>query len=160
MKNQRGYLIIESLIAIVILVMVVLSLFSMISFLQIRTQRSKYESDAGIVLQDSMEIAHSALLSNWQGYRDGSYTPFFDAKKNVWVLVSGEGDEVQARFTRRVEINGVCRDIQSGERINSSVCPGKIDENSKTISVSILWREGESDKKIDVDLMVFNLPES
>ena len=75
MKIKKGFYILEALLAVVILSMVLLSLYSMVSFLQRRTVKSSHETEASLLLQEGMEIAHSALLASWKSYPDGVYSP-------------------------------------------------------------------------------------
>lgn len=157
MKYNKGFFLIEALLSIVIFSVLLLSLFSMISFLQRRSVRSTFESDASILLQDGMEIAHSSLLANWTGYQDSTYFPVFDADRNTWILVQGEETELEARYSRKIELKRVCRNANTGERIEfGSVCTGDLDPNSREITTTVSWTEVEEQKEISASLLVIN----
>ncbi len=159
MKQRQGYFLIEALLGIVIFSMLVLSVFSMVSFLQNRVTRSNFESDAARLLQDGMEIAHSSVLANWDGYADGSYYPVFDAADASWILLTGEDSNLEARFGRKITLNKVCRDLDDGERDETGTCSGKLDPASREIEVSVWWTEKELEKEVKAKLLVFNTNE-
>lgn len=156
--KKNGYFLIEALLSLVIFSILLLSLFSMISFLQRRTVRSSFESDAVLVLQDGMEIAHSVLVSDWLSYKDGLYHPAFDADTDTWVLVAGPEEGLEARYSRSIEVKNVCRDARTGERIDSNgVCLADLDRNSRELTVTVSWLEEGEVKNIDAKLLVLNV---
>lgn len=160
MKNNKGYFLIEALLSIVIFSTLILSLFSMISFLQRRTVRSAFESDAAVLLQDGMEVAHSVLLSDWGKVEEGVYYLSFDIDNNRWELVKGDGEMLEAIFNRKIAISKVCRETTNGERVDFvGVCSGPnrmIDQNSYEITTTISWRESDIPKEIEAELLVVN----
>jgi Tfp pilus assembly protein PilV len=158
MKTRQGYFLIEALLSIVIFSVLILSIFSMISFLQNRTKRSNFESEASILLQDGMEIAHSALLADWDGYPEDTYFPALDADSNTWLLLPGVETDLQARYTRSIEVKDVCRDVSTGEIIRSS-CVGEIDEISKEIVTTLSWKERDLDQELTARLLILNTNE-
>ena len=158
-KHKQGYFLIEALLSIVIFSVLVLSIFSMIGFLQRRVTRSDFESEAGKVLQDGMEIAHSAVLADWSAYADGDYYPVFDADDKTWILLSGEEEGIETRFGRKISLSRVCRDKSSGERLETAVCGGDIDPRSREIMVSVWWAEESKDKLVEAKLLVLNTNE-
>lgn len=156
--KKNGYFLIEALLSLVFFSILLLSVFSMISFLQRRTVRSNFESDAGLVLQDGMEITHSVLLSDWLGYADGVYHPVYDADGDTWILMGGPEDNLETRFSRGIEIKRVCRDASTGERIESAgVCLADLDRNSREVTVSVSWLEEGAMKNIDAKLLILNV---
>ena len=159
MKAKKGFYILETLLAIVMLSMVLMSLFSMVSFLQRRTVKSSYDTDASLLLQEGMEIAHSALLASWEGYPDGIYSPAFDSDEQNWVLIEGEETNLQALFTRRITLVTVCRDSSSGERLDTSECSGQIDKNSRIIKTTLIWSDNGNTSEVEGSLLVLKLPE-
>jgi type II secretory pathway pseudopilin PulG len=157
MRGSKGYFLIEALLSIVIFSVLVLSVFSMISFLQRRTTRSGFEEDAALLLQEGMEIAHSVLLANWNGYPPATYFPVFDADANSWVLMSGEETELQARYDRKIEVRKVCRDTTSGDILEtSSPCLGEIDPRVREITTTIVWKENDQDRQLLARLLILN----
>ena len=161
MKIKKGFYILEALLAVVILSMVLLSLFSMVSFLQRRTVKSSHETEASLLLQEGMEIAHSALLAGWKSYPDGVYSPAFeDADEEKWVLIPDEETNLQALFTRRIILISVCRNPDTGERMDiSGSCGSNKDDNSRIIKTTIIWDEKGKTNEIEGSLLVLKLPE-
>lgn len=154
---KKGYFLIEALLSIVIFSVLILSLFSMVSFLQRRVNRSVYESEAARLLQDGMEIAHSAVLADWTGYGDTAYFPAFDNDAQAWILLPGEETELEVRFGRKIELRRVCRDPNSGIVLAyASTCSGHLDESSREISTTVWWKESGQEKQISAKLLILN----
>lgn len=156
MKNKGGYFLIEALLGIVIFSMLILSVFSMIGFLQRRVVRSDFESDAARLIQDGMEIAHSAILADWDGYKDGSYYPVFDATNQTWVLLKGEDSDLETRYNRKIVLSKVCRNPLTGEREETGICKGEVDAMTREVEVSVWWEERGENKEVKLKLLVLN----
>jgi len=164
-KRQAGFLILETLLAMVILTTVILSVFSMISFLQRRTLKSQFDSDATNLLQEGMEITYSSLLANWDKYSDGVYSPAFDEDNDRWVLVDGEETDLNTRFTRSITLSKICRNTSDGTQVpvdtTTGLClGGERDENSRLVKTKIIWLENGSEKQVEAELLIFNPPNS
>ncbi len=160
MKKKNGYFLIEALLSIVIFAMLILSVFSMISFLQRRTVRSSFEADAVLLLQEGMEIAHSVILSDWNGYPDNIYFPVFDATNNSWILLPGEETGLEARYNRKIEIKRVCRASGTGEILeDNSPCLGALDPASRVAVASVWWDEDGKTRELSARLLVLNTDE-
>ncbi len=156
-SHQSGFLIIEALIAILVVTMIMLSLYSAIASIQLSSNRSKYDAEGSLLLQEGMEVAHNALLTDWN-YGNGTYAPAYNEMYNSWELVSGEETDLHSRFTRRLVISHVCRD-SAGEIVDglSETCPGfTLDLNSKTVTGTIEWKDGPNFRSHSVTLLVFN----
>ena len=158
-KNQKGYLIIEALIAVVIFSFIALSLFFSISYLQISTQKAGFDAEAALLVQEATEIAHNALLPDWAGYDDGVYFPVFDVDQDEWLLFPGEEENLKTRFTRYVELSEVCRDPDTGREVIERPCGGEIDENSRYIDTTVTWAESGEEKEIVTRLLTFKVPD-
>jgi len=152
MKNKQGFLIIEVLLAIVILSMIFLTLFTVLSFTTNRTEKSKYDSQAASILQQGVELTRTTLLANWSASSAGTYYPQYDANADQWSLARGSEARLQGRFTRIIKVQNVCRSGADGSQV---IC-GTIDPRSKIINVVISWKEGSTDKTVESTLLVFN----
>jgi type II secretory pathway pseudopilin PulG len=160
MKLKYGYFLIEALLSIVIFAMLILSIFSVISFLQRRVVRSSLEAEAALLLQEGVEIAHSTLLSDWRGYPPSTYFPVFNVSTNAWVLLPGEETGLEARFNRKIELKDVCRDAQTGEILtSSSPCLGAMDPLSREVVATVSWTEKGVDRAISTRLLILNTNE-
>jgi len=161
-KIFAGYIVLEALLSIVVLSMVVLSVFPMLSFLLKRSERSRYEARAGVLLQEAMEISYNVLLSGWDSYTEGEYKPALDAVTNRWVLVSGEDTNLETRFSRSIKISYVCRNLEGGKPIDPEIfepnpCPGILDAKSKWIKTTVSWDEAGEVKKTSANLLALDL---
>jgi len=161
MRSNRGsgFIIIEILLSLVILSMVFLTLFSTISFLERRTVRSKYDSQAASYVEEATEIAHNTLLADWNAYANGTYSPAYDADAKQWVLAVGEETQLAARFTRKVELFTVCRSNSTGQQVEvtTNLCTtGTKDNYSRIVKTTLEWEEAGSQKEIVAELLVFN----
>jgi type II secretory pathway pseudopilin PulG len=155
MQKNSGFLIIEVLIAIIVLSTTLLSVFAMIRTSQIKTQKSDFGSEMVILAQNSIEIAVDNLKNNWISFPVGTYYPAFDSAHNTWELIPTNGTEtnIETRYTRKIEIKSVCRDLK-GNLFQNTPCPGKIDENSKFVSVDIGWVKPDFGKPFSTKLLV------
>ncbi len=162
--NQKGFLIIETLIAIVIFSLVAFSLFSTISFLQLKTQKSRYDAEASLLVQEGTELTHTVIFSNWEGYPDGVYSPVYDADDESWILLDGEETDLKTRFTRKIRLQSICRDSDSGEQLTdyetTGICRGEIDQDSRAIITSVSWIEDAKDKFVMARLLAYKVPDS
>lgn len=158
MKN-KGFIILEAMLAIVVFSMVVFSVVPMISFLLRRTARSKYESRASVLLQEAMESSYNIFVSNWNAYPvDGTYHPGQSAAKK-WVLFNGEQTNLETIFTRSIAIRRACRNNGNGELLSnqSAVCSGIRDSDSRIITTTISWEEEGKTKELKGELLLVNL---
>lgn len=151
-STRGGFLIIEVLLAIVILSMIFLTLFSMLSFLTNRTERSKYDAQASSLLQEGVEVARNSLLLNWNR-NPGKYYPLFDVDSSRWTLMPGQEGLLQGRFTREVVVSSVCRGNPEG--VEADCATHAADPQSKAVTVKISWKEADSDKSITARLVLF-----
>jgi type II secretory pathway pseudopilin PulG len=162
-QNKKGFLIIETLIAVVIFALVGLSLYSTMGFLQIRTQKSNYDTEAILLVQEGTEIAYKTLFSDWGGYPDNTYFAVFDSDANDWSLLPGEENGLHGRFAREIRLIQVCRDSSTGEHITkyeeTGVCSGDIDANSRVIQTEVSWEESGEKKNIVARLVSYRVPE-
>ncbi len=164
LHKQEGFLIIETLIAIVIFSLVAFSLFSTISFLQLKTQKSRYDAEASLLVQEGTELTHTIIFADWEGYPDGVYSPVYDADDETWILLSGEETDLKTRFSRKIVLQSICRDLDSGEQLpdyeTTGFCSGEIDQNSRVIITSVSWIEDSKDKFVTARLLAYKVPDS
>ena len=165
-KRESGYLIIEILITIVIISLVFISVASMIRFLQVRTAKSDWDTEASVLLQQGIETAHSALLNDWDGYDDGTYYPVFDFSEDAWELKSGTEENLGTKFSRKIEVDFVCRDTNDAGKVIEGVddqfdCEslnsGKIDDDySRYLKGVVTWDEAGEERSVEAILLILN----
>ncbi len=150
---KRGSLFLESLLAISILAIIVVTTLPVLSFLLKRTQKAKYDAQASYLLQEGMEIAYNVFLVSWS-YTPGIYHP--ETYNNKWVLKTGSENGIQARFNRDIQVYQVCRDNQGNIESPPGTCTGRVDQDSKLIVTTVNWQEDTGLKKVSAELLVIN----
>jgi hypothetical protein len=131
----------------------------MVSFLLKRTERSKYESSAGALLQEGMEVSYNVLLSQWNCCTTtGSYkiTRFVSGSNTQWKLSLGEESNIETRFSRQILIRDVCRDGTHSviPRNSDGSCSGTTSDDARVITTKITWDESGVAKQLISDLLV------
>jgi type II secretory pathway pseudopilin PulG len=155
---NRGFLLLEALLTIVVFAMVVLATVPMLSFLLRRTAQSRLEPQAGFLLQEGIESTYNILTSNWSAYPvDGVYHPG-KTNSNKWVLFSGDQTNLESIYTRSITLQRVCRDA-NGNILEDppGFCSGKVDPNSRVIKVHLSWDENDTSKELNSQYLVVNL---
>lgn len=158
MKKDKGYIILEAILAIVVLAMVVLSVVPMLSFLLQRSARARFEPQASLLLQEGIETTYNIFISNWDAYPlDGTYHPA-KSSSGKWVLVTGIENNLETRFERGVSITKACRD-DNGNLLDTpdGVCSGNRDANSRVVKTTVKWQEDDETKELVANLLIVNL---
>lgn len=149
-KQQKGYIILEAMLSIVVLSMVVLSVIPMLSFLLRRTSVSAYEAQASLLLQEGMEVTYNIFTSKWDSApTSGLYHP---GKSGVskWALFTGEEANLETRFTRVIEIKKECSN-SDGQVVDSTgaIC--------RQITTKVTWQEAGETRELVSTLNVVQL---
>lgn len=159
-RNQRGYLAVEAMMAVVIFVVMVIGLFSAVGFLATRARGAGSDTEAGLIMQEGIEVGYNILMTGWMRFGEGEYFPARSTVerggKGEWVLLPGKENGVKAKYARWIEIERVCRipvgEEQAGERTNC--LGGEIDLNSRLIRSVVEWEEEGEWKRIEEELVV------
>jgi type II secretory pathway pseudopilin PulG len=162
MSRKKAFTLIEVVLAIAMLTTISATFLPIMSWLNLRSRMFQYDSQAGLVLQKSMEVAYNVMISNWDKtwskYPEGIYHPGIEvsADKSAWVLIPGEETNVEAKFSRTIEITPVCRNPNNGDLAVGLPCMGinVIDNNSKMINSTVVWKEAGNEKTIKAKLLV------
>jgi len=156
---RRGFLIVEVLIALLIFSMIVLSMFSSISFVLLKTERSRYDAEAALLAQEGVEVAYNVMMSG-EELSGGVYWPVVDASGKWQMLMTGMAQsDIQTRYKRTLEVDRVCRKAggvpDAGERVACSA--GELDSHSKVIKSVVEWTERDLQKKVETELLVWQI---
>jgi len=106
-----------------------------------------------ILVQNGIEIASDNLKNNWDSVTPGNYKAVFEESENTWKLTPGEETDLDSKFTRKIAISSVCRDI-NGEITQNDPCDGTIDYDSKIVKVSVDWTNSIFGDPIVAELLV------
>jgi len=160
-SNNEGYLLIGALISVVLFVMVTVSLFSPLTYILVRSERSRSDSEASLILQEGIEVAYNVLMSDWKGYGEGEYYPAvaYLAGREVWAMMPGREDGVRTKYSRWVELEKVCRRPKGSKDAGEIVScgEGEVDENSQVVRGVVEWKEKGEEKRIEAELLVINI---
>src|SRR5688572_24036547 len=139
MKKQTGAILLEALLAIVVFVMVIFAIVPMLSFLLRRSERSKYEARAALLLQEGQEVAYNVLLDGWGDHPDGTYKRAHGPRR--WKLLSSNDGEknLETRFDRKITISSACRTANGNLFVECN--RGTADPNTKVVTTEITWEE-------------------
>lgn len=155
MKKNSGAILLEGLLAIVVFSMVIFALVPMLSFLLRRSERSKYEAAAALLLQEGQEVAYSVISSDWN-IATGTYKPALGQSqgKKQWRLSTGQDQNLETRFGRKITVANGCRNAK-GELQQS--CTLGQDQNTKIVTTEVSWEENDAQKKLTATLILVNL---
>ncbi len=154
-KNNSGFLLIEVLLAIVILSLIFVTLFTSLSFLTNRTDRAKFDAEAADLMQQAVEVTRAYMTSNWESVDPGNYKLVFDVVSNRYVPRTGDEPILKGRYTRSIYVSQVCRGAGGVEE--ECVVGSSIDEKSKKIEVSLIWTEVGIQKEAKTSLLVYKV---
>lgn len=163
MKNKKGSILLEAILATVVLAMIAFSIFPLLSFLLKRTERSKYEPQASTLLSEGMEATYNILISaiDWNSYATETNYRLAKTASNKWQLLTGTESDIETRYTRNISFTKACRDnngfLVLPQDYVSGACPGTLDINSRVITVNITWKEAEVNKILNANLLVLNV---
>lgn len=165
MIMKQGFTIMEVMLTIALLGIMVSIFFPMLSFLIAKSNYLSYRSEAGLVLQEGIEVTYNTLLGNWDDdfiiYTEGNpYHPYVDLAVGKWSLSTGAETGVEGRFDRSITLSKVCRDPSSGNWSESSggcTTPLVWDKNSKLIRTEVQWTENGVVNNQKLQLLVVKL---
>ncbi|OGD06315.1 hypothetical protein A3H89_02640 [Candidatus Amesbacteria bacterium RIFCSPLOWO2_02_FULL_48_11] len=158
---KKGFTILETVVALSMLMIVVVSVLPMIGWLSVRSRRLQADSQAALVLLETMEATYSVLASAWISFAPGNtFFPIVIASTGVseWSLTPGVEVDYQTKYTRWVEMRNVCRKTGTGE-LKELPCDGEYpeDPDSRKVKAVVKWRDGDREKIIDAELLIVNM---
>lgn len=162
-KKDSGFLIVEVLISMFILIIIVVAAYTSVSFFIVKSQKSQYSFEAKMLLQESIEVAYSTLQSE-NNLPDGTYWPIVQDlgyRGQVWTLKETDGPEINLKtlYTRNLTLSSVCRKTESNDykvMEPGETCPGGyIDPDLRAVTSKVTWYEHDSELSQSAQLLVF-----
>lgn len=161
--KRPGFTIIEVVLTIALLAILTSTLFPLVAWLTAKSRSLKYQGEAGMVMQEGVEVAYNKLLSDWDEkfsqYPEGDlFHPAVEDGK--WILSSGEETGVNGRFSRNITLSKICRNKADGkykEGITGCADTWQWDKNSKLVKVHVEWNEKGEKVHDDMQLLVTKL---
>lgn len=162
--KPSGYLILETLVAVAILGMLLVSVYPIVNFLLKRSKRSEHEAQAQLVLQEGMEAAYNIISAsgNWNtDYPDGDidYKIELDGS-DKWSLATWDPADplIETRFTRKIRI--LCSNVNSNKialpacSLPAAVAAGS-DPNFRIVQTTVTWSDsGLPPQSLEADLLL------
>ncbi len=160
-SKKSGFFIVEVLIAVTVFVSLVLIIFLSTSFIFLKVDKSRYEADASLLVEEGLEVSYNVLLTDWS-LAEGTYWPAISSGK--WTLLPEDDPEegLEAMFSRTLEIFNVCRYPQGNPHAGEIMdilgnCTGIVDEDSKLIKVSVSWVEDGKTRSLEGELLAVRI---
>lgn len=156
---KKGFTLLEVILSVAVLAMLVTSIFPVIAWLTERQGRLKFESQAGVLLSQAVEVGYSVLLTaaDWSVFSNGStFHPAVVSDGNegyIWGLDLGAYD-AEPGFGRVLQIEQVCRNSSSGERDVNCAYGSVVDPSSRVMHVTVTWHERGNLRNADTELLV------
>ncbi|MEK7165318.1 MAG: hypothetical protein AAB874_00740 [Patescibacteria group bacterium] len=156
-QNCNGYFIMEAILSVAIMGMIAVTIMPTLNFLLTRTKKSIHETEATLLLQEALEVTYHVFMTtnDWVTFTAPNvYKPVHNGK---WELIEGSDVNLEALFGRKIEINFVCRNTETGMQIEDPGCSPthpSFDPNSRKIMVTVSWNEPSGLREIKGDLLV------
>lgn len=155
--TRRGFLVLEAIISIAILSVVLVTVLPSFNFLLTRARRSQNETQATLLLQEGLEVAYHVFATshNWDGYTIG--TSYIPVHNGTWELVAGVDVDLETLFTRKIEIQAVCRNPSTGVQMNLPSCSTthpRFDDTSRLVVTTVSWNESGKNQELTAKLLV------
>ncbi len=152
-KRQRGFSVIELLIALAIATIVV----SGITGLMIQSMHyvawSEHRWQATTLGSGAIEALTNLKEQSWStfsGYSTDGRIYRLQPSGDNWSLVESAGGEVIGVFTRRISLSPVCRQVSTNEL---AVCGSEtvVDPESRLVTVAVEWSERGSTQSVTLE---------
>ena len=156
-RSRLGFLILEAIIAIGILSIVLVTVFPSLNFFLKRARRSQNETQATLLLQEGQEVAYHVFSTtpNWDVYTIGA--TYIPVHNGMWELIAGVEANLETLYTRKIEIQAICRNPSSGEQMNIPSCSAthpQFDATSRLVVTTVSWEENGTSQELTAELLV------
>ncbi len=150
-KKNEGFSLIEILVAISLLMVVVVGSLSANSLASHGVSLNKVRGQANLLAKEGMESLMSVRAGNFNSLSLGDFHPVMSS--GSWVLAAGP--ETIGQFTRTITLSAVMRNLVCSTPLcDISTAGGRIDPLSFYALVKITWKEGDQDKKYQLNSLV------
>lgn len=158
---KQGFTILEVMIALALVIIIIVSFVPLAGWYNNRAKRFQYDSQAALVLLETMEATYSVVQGEWPAsFTNGDkFFPGEDLTGGAhWELFPGQENNYQTRFTRWVEFWQVCRKADTGES-KDYPCDATYPLDTKSFKAKgfVRWREVTGNKTISAELLVVDI---
>ncbi len=155
MKNQKGFSVVEIVIASSILLLVVVSIFSSYAIALVATQKNTAQLQAAFLAEEGIEA-----LKNMRDFGYASYisslsngTSYRLAWSNSHWQATTTNTFVDGTFDRTFVLSAVSRD-GNHDIVTSG---GTVDSNTKKVTVTVAWKDGSATSTKSMEAYVTNI---
>ncbi len=142
-QSQRGFTLIEVLVAVSLLTIVMVGGFSANSLAANAVLVNKMRDQANLLAREGLEALHSVRAANFPSLTVGTFHPVLNS--GVWTLSAGE--EVLGKHTRKITLSSVMRDLVCDTSVCNIVTAGGLtDPLTYKAVVEVSWKENDEDK--------------
>ncbi len=155
-KYQRGFSIIELLVALAIAAVVVSGITGILVQSMRYTAWSEHRWLATTLANGAIEALTNIKEKDWatfSGYATDGRVYRLQQSGNDWTLVEAPGGETIGMFTRKISLAPVCR--LSSNQLAACGDPGAVvDPDSRKVSVDVAWQEnGQAKSTVQEDYL-------
>lgn len=147
----------EIMLSISILVIISTAILPTVVWLIARGRSMADENRAAWLLQEGAEVTYNTFLGDWAAQTTGVFHPAvsMDTGSDKWILLPDGETDLEARFSRKIEIKEVCRDLASGE-MQAAPCTveAPVDGRSFLATTTVSWLEAGSNRSINSSLLL------
>lgn len=156
LKNNKGFTIVEVLIASLIISTTMMAVMSATSKGIELSSRALRQVQASMLMEEGVEAVRSIRDNDWVLIQSLSlntnYYLSFDTNSNTWSLSATPTQLIDEMFTRIVVFSSVSRD--SNDDIASS---GVIDSGSRGVNVSVSWLSFGNTVSKEINFYITNI---
>ena len=147
LRRQRGFSLIEVLVAVSLLTIVMVGGFSANNLAANSAGINKLRSQANLLAREGMEALLSVRAADFTLLSPGTFQPVNNS--GSWAL--SPGAEVLGKYTRKIVLTPVMRDMVCSTAVCAIVSAGgKTDPYTYKATVEVTWKENDQDKSFSL----------
>lgn len=151
-ESQKGFTLVETIVAISVLLVVVVGGLSANNITTTTVGLNKQRSRANFLAREGIEALQSVRAANFTSLSPGEFYPVFD--QNGWRLAPGS-EQISGGFTRSIILTTVQRGVACSNPICDLTSGGGItDPNTFKAKVRVMWKESGGDKEYTLDTLI------
>lgn len=149
--GRAGFTLIEVLVAVSLLTIVMVGGFSANSLAANSAGINKLRSQANLLAREGMEALASVRAADFTSLSPGTFHPVNNS--GLWVLSPGE--EILTKYTRKIVLTPVMRDMVCSTPVCDIVSAGgKTDPYTYKATVTVGWKENDEDKSFALNSLI------
>ncbi len=157
LKNKKGSLSIEILVAVTIVTIAVLSAMAVANKSVFVARQSTHYAQASFLLEEGAEVVRVIRDKNWTTLSDATVgtTHYLKFNGTEWLYTTDKNEATSnGIFTRTINFAYVNRDSTTGDIVSSG---GTEDAGTRLVTVSVSWPEGGNIKTKTLSLYLTDL---